>query len=415
MDSAKQAFVPIILGTDLNAYGMARSFYEKYTVKSELYAMMELAPTRFSKIVTPHFIENFKDQKVFKDTLLAVGKKYRDQDIIPVLISCGDDYTEFVAEHRDAFLEYYVCPYTDADTVAKLTDKESFYRICDEYGLPYPHTKIINSSDDTSDFDSPFGYPVVLKGADANQWRTIHFDGYEKAFTINDKEKLNLMIHRIFEHGYVGDLILQDYVPGDDSNMRTINIYADQYHHVKMMVLGHPLLEDPSPLSIGNYVAIAPGYDQDIYDQLKNFLEKIEFTGFVNFDVKYDRRDNSFKVFDLNPRQGRSSFFTMLNGYNFASLPVEDYIFGTLKDQPTVFANKDTSQYKLWLGVSKATFEKYATDNEAKTAAMELIKHHKYGTTFKYNRDWNIRRALIGFWMNHRYKQNFDKYFKEKI
>ena len=66
-------------------------------------------------------------------------------------------------------------------------------------------------------------------------------------------------------------MIVQDFIPGDDSNMRVLNAYVDEDHQVRMMCLGHPLLEDPTPASIGNYVVIMPDYNEKSIKPLRHF------------------------------------------------------------------------------------------------------------------------------------------------
>jgi D-aspartate ligase len=288
--------------------------------------------------------------------------------------------------------------------------------MADRYDLPHPLTKIISKADyenGVAKIEVPYEYPVALKPSNAVEWLDIKFEGRKKAFRIKDRAEFDDIVSKIYDHGYTADLILQDFIPGDDSNMRTLNCYVDQYHHVKLMCLGHPLLEDPTPADIGNYVAILPEYNQQVYDQIQHFLEAIKFTGFCNFDMKYDRRDQTFKLFEINLRQGRSSFFVTLNGYNLAEYVVEDRVTGALKDKPTVYGNQNESQQKLWLGVPVKVFKEYARDNADKQRALELLAAKRYGTTVFYKQDMNLKRYVLQKYAFYLYNGRFKNYFKE--
>lgn len=326
-----QKFVPILLGSDINVYGMARSFHEAYGIVSEAYAGLQLAPTKYSKIVNVHVVPGFDKDPVFIEQMRELGKNtYNDPNVKYLLIACGDGYAELVSQHKEELSEWFICPYIDFDLLQSLISKVSFYEICEKYDLPYPKTFII-----TEDMleagklkqDLPFDFPVALKPANSVEWLSVDFEGRKKAFILDTRDEFDTIIERIYQAGYTSEMIAQDFIPGDDSNMRVLNAYVDQNHQVRMMCLGHPLLEDPSPEAIGNYVAIMPEYNEKIYQTIKGFLEKINYTGFANFDMKYDPRDGEYKLFEINLRQGRSSFFVTLNGFNLAQYVTEDRVF----------------------------------------------------------------------------------------
>ena len=70
-------FQPVLLGSDINVYGMARSFHQEYGVKSVAIGKGILGPCTASKIVTVEVVEpNLEDDQVFVKTLLDFAKRY---------------------------------------------------------------------------------------------------------------------------------------------------------------------------------------------------------------------------------------------------------------------------------------------------------------------------------------------------
>ena len=77
-------------------------------------------------------------------------------------------------------------------------------------------------------------------------------------------------------------MIIQNFIPGDDTYMRVLTNYSDKHGKVKMMCLGHVLLEEHTPHGLGNHAVIITEHNEELQRQFKTLLENIGYTGFSN-------------------------------------------------------------------------------------------------------------------------------------
>jgi len=80
--ATEQPFLPVLLGSDMNAYGMARAFYEAYGIKPLVLGRSHLTATQDSHILQFQEIDRLNEQDVFAPALAEVAKKYADKKTI---------------------------------------------------------------------------------------------------------------------------------------------------------------------------------------------------------------------------------------------------------------------------------------------------------------------------------------------
>ena len=396
----KQKFLPVILGTDSNAYGMARSFHEKYKIKSICIGISPLKETRKSKIVTQLVYEDLKTN--FKNIMEEIGKNYSQKYNKLILLSCAEWYTNLVVDNKKTLEKYFILPFMNKKIKDELEDKESFYNLCKKYNLDYPKTYIVTKNN-YKNIKLPFDYPVAIKPSNSTDYSKVTFEGKEKSYRANNEKELTKIINRIYKSDYKSNIIVQEYIIGNDDTMWVMNCYSDKNGKVKMMCLGQCLLEEHTPYGIGNYKVLISRGNEELYQKIKNFLEDIKYIGFSNFDMTYDYRDDKYKLFEINIRQGRSSFFTTAAGLNLSKYIVDDYIKN--KDLKTDYNYKK----HLWLGTPKSMIKKYVQNQFILEEAEKLIKNKKYTYTLKYKQDKNLYRC---FWSNLLYLKDY-KTFKK--
>ena len=395
-----KTFLPIILGTDANSYGLARSFNDKYNIKSLALGSFPLKETKNSKIIDVKIIKDINKEEVLINTLLKLGKEYKQKYDYLILLSCAEWYTNPIVNNIEKLKEYYILPFMNKELKDKLEDKESFYQICEKYNLDYPKTYIV-TKENKDNITLPFNYPVALKPSNSTLYSNVNFEGKEKSYKIKDKDTLKQTVDKIFDSGYNGHIIIQDFIPGSDDTMYVLNCYSNKEGKVKMMCFGRCILEEHSPYGVGNYRAIISDGNKQIYEKIKNFLEDIHYIGFSNFDLKYDYRDQTYKVFEINIRQGRSSYFTTAAGLNLAQYLVEDYVLN-LDKNPEYNYNKF-----LWLHTPKKVLNKYVYNQDVLNEAKALIKQNKYAYTLKNKKDNSLIRNL---WIQRIYNKDYQTF-----
>ena len=343
-------FVPLLLGADINVYSMARAFHEAYGVKTVAYGMYPSGPCFGSGIIDYRVCANNDDPAVVLENVKKVAAEFADRKVL--LLGCGDNYLTSIACNLPNFPENVIAPYVDLSLMETLIHKEKFYELCDKYGIDHPATFVYKKGMG-HDFTLPFDGPFVVKPAESATYWDHPFDTQKKAYVLQTREEVDRVVDEIYEHGYEDSLIIQDFIPGDDGYMRVVTNYSGLDGKVRLMCVGHVLLEEHTRHGIGNHAVIITEDEPELCEKLRFFLEDIKFTGFSNFDVKFDQRDGKFKVFEINCRQGRSNYYVTGAGYNLAKYLVEERIEG--KDCPlTVTKNRH-----LWWVIPRGVAYQY--------------------------------------------------------
>ena len=391
--------LPVLLGSDANVYGMARSFYMEYGVTSLAIGKGALAATANSKLVKMAVVEpNLEDDAVFVRTLTDFAKAHSGKTL--VLVSCGDNYTGLMARARAALEPYYKFACPTPELVAELDTKEFFYQACERHGLSYPRT-FGCTNENYKTVELPFPFPCIIKASNSVAYWNCKFPHKKKVFVAYNKEEFDAITAAIYSSSYQDNLVLQEYIPGDDNCMRVLNCYSGLDHKVKLMALGRPLLEEQTPEGIGNYAAIINTRDDALLEKMRAFLEDVGWEGFSNFDMKYDARDGQYKLFEMNPRQGRSSFFVTASGYNLAKWLVEDVV--EHKEQGLTIADA----HHLWMIAPAGIIKKYLKDEALLAEAKELMRQGKVSHQLFCKEDAGLKRRI---WYIKNQLNNYRKY-----
>ena len=320
----EREFLPLLFGGDINVYSVARAFYEAYGVKPVAYGRFGASVCADSGILDYRVEQDIENPAVLCRKVAEYAVGHPGKTILA--IGCGDSYVQILAEHQGELPENVVCPYIPGELLNTLINKEEFYKLCDQYGLPHPAT-VIYRPEMGEDFDLPFDPPYICKPADGVAYWAHPFPGNEKVFLLKSREELLATLKKVYASGYPASMILQEFIPGDDSYMRVLTNYSDRTGKVKLMCLGHVLLEEHNPHGIGNHAVIMTEHNEQLCLKIKDFLEQIGYVGFSNFDIKYDERTGEYKLFEINCRQGRSNYYVTGAGHNIARLLVEDWVY----------------------------------------------------------------------------------------
>ncbi len=384
----------LIIGNDINAYYLARCYHEFTGKKADLISIdilgqKSFAYTRYTKILNIKYIEKLWDENIFLNALEEYYNLHKGEKIL--LVSSNETYGEFIAKNQSKLKKKFYFNYPSVELQRTLVNKESFYKTYAKSVLDLPKTIYFDCKLDDK-VKKKINFPVIVKPANVILFKHINFKGKKKIYRLNTIEELNEVIEYFKNGGYDDTLIIQEYIPGDDSHLFDAVVYVDKNHEVKLVSFAQIGLQEHSSKMIGNAAVLINGYSEfpgvtDQINKIKKFMEKIEYQGFAEFDMKYDERDGKYKVMEINARQGRCSYYITPCGFNLIEILYKDLILKEELDYQVV------ENQQLETFVPKYIVKKYITNEKYKEKVLSLWK--KRVNPLSYKKDNGFLRKLL--------------------
>lgn len=264
-----------------------------------MYAITEDAytPAASSRYLTRAFVwptRGTEKADRLVEGLLRIGRRIGRPT---VLVPTDEEAAVLIAEHQDALGDRFLFPRVAPGLPRRLASKQGLHELCVEHGVPSPAAVFPQSYDDIVAFAARARFPVVAKNREAFLRRSN--PAVNGTTRIATPEGL-LALAR--DWGERPGVILQEYLPQEEAEDWIVHACFDQDANPLAMFTGVKVRSWPphAGMTAHAYVVDNP----ELADLAARFVKRIGYTGIVDLDLRFDRRDGRYKLLDFNPRMG---------------------------------------------------------------------------------------------------------------
>lgn len=228
----------------------------------------------------------------------------------PLLIASADDNAAvFVAHNAEKLRQGFIFPQQNSDLVDLLYSKKQMYYLARKFNVATAETAFPQSRGDVLNFLKTAVFPIMLKGIDGT--RLKQRTGIKMQVVHNERELLES--YDSMEDSGDPNLMLQEYIPGGDDTVWMFNGYFNEHSECLVGFTGKKIRQ--CPVYTGS-TSLGICLDNQIVEKTtKEFMKAIGYRGVLDIGYRYDARDGSYKLLDVNPRIGATfRLFVAENG-----------------------------------------------------------------------------------------------------
>jgi D-aspartate ligase len=253
-------------------------------------------PAAVSRYLTGAFVWHTRALKAqeFTDGMDAIYELLsRRAVVIPT-----DDLTAILLAEQSPYLEqHFVLPQQIRMLPRLLANKKELYLLCKRLGVPCPHTCFPSSTTDLDDFTKRADFPIVVKAAEP--WlvpRAVRTTAIART-----REQLHQMYRSATSH-VTPTLILQEYIAPEYGEDWFYHGYSSASSGCCVGFTGRKFRSYP-PFAGPTTLATAVG-NEFLRQQAESLLKSLNYSGIMDLDYRFDKRDGLYKLVDFNPRIG---------------------------------------------------------------------------------------------------------------
>lgn len=243
----------------------------------------------------------------------------------PVIFPTRDFDILFLAQHHDALAPLLELPQPARSPILRMMDKLELARTATRLGVATPLTLACETAADVERAAASLPFPAIVKPRLAYQWRQAGLwerIGGQKAFIVESADALRALYARLA--GVASDVLVQEYVPGDDADIVVCCCCVDAAGELLGHFTGRKLKQNPPLVGTGSVVEATPV--PEIVAPSVELLRAFGYRGIAEIEFKRDRAQGHYSLIEINPRHWDQHELGRLVGINISWLAYADRI-----------------------------------------------------------------------------------------